>query len=81
MDVPLLSGPAIPLLGDAMRYTISPISLLSIEPGLPTTLRVFARGGLRKDLAAPYRKSYFRTAIDSAGAFPERGDCTLAELL
>lgn len=39
-DVPLASGPAIPLLGDLMRYTVSP--LLARMAWRPLTRRVFA---------------------------------------
>ena len=39
-DVPLLSGPAIPLLGDLMRYTVSP--LVARMLWRPLTKRIFA---------------------------------------
>ena len=34
MDVPLMSGPAIPLLGDVLRYTISPLLGWLMAPGM-----------------------------------------------
>lgn len=42
LDVPLLSGPAVPVLGDLMRYTVSPLVSRAIWPAM--LRRIFGPG-------------------------------------
>lgn len=52
MDVPLLSGPAIPVLGDVMRYTVSPLISRAAWPAM--LRRLFGPG----EVPARFRREF-----------------------
>ena len=81
-DVLLLSGPAVPLLGDIMRYTVSPILSRLLWPLLMRKIfgpaKVPAKfSGFPKEMAvrpSQIRASAAETALIISSAFAQRGE-------